>query len=339
MNRDRREVALLKQLVELDGALNRLYEDNHLVELERIEQLVELAVLLVLGQLDVVLLEAVQGELGIVHVDLHRVLHELLADDAHLWAKSGREHHHLLLMRGRLEDLLHVLAHVELLEHLVALVEDEVLDVLGDEVLVPHHLQHTSRRADDNVRRFVLQDALVLSDRHATVEDGRLDVGQVSLETVELVVDLVGQLARVAEHKGANLRLLGLELMQAGEHEDGRLTHSRLGLAEDVHAEDRLRDALVLHLGRVLEAAVDDSAQQLRLEQEVAEAGGVDARVGAAPDQRKARRHFTCVHWRGGRLASEAIAPEVTARRLGGGSRAGRRYFAARGGRQSSVMA
>ena len=160
MNRDRREVALLKQLVELDGALNRLDEDNHLVELERIEQLVELAVLLVLGQLDVVLrpqprwqsacmcvrlrndrkgagaggqeegpmlageriggralpppylLEAVQGELSIVHVDLHRVLHELLADDAHLWAKSGREHHHLLLMRGRLEDLLHVLAHV-----------------------------------------------------------------------------------------------------------------------------------------------------------------------------------------------------------------------------------
>ena len=46
----------------------------------------------------------------------------------------------------------------------------------------------------------------------------------------------------------------------------------------------RLRDALVLHFGGVLEAAVDDGAQQLGLEQKVAEAGGVDARVGAAPE-------------------------------------------------------
>jgi len=40
----------------------------------------------------------------------------------------------------------------------------------------------------------------------------------------------------------------------------------------------------VLHFGGVLEAAVDDGAQQLGLEQKVAEAGGVDARVGAAPE-------------------------------------------------------
>jgi hypothetical protein len=42
----------------------------------------------------------------------------------------------------------------------------------------------------------------------------------------------------------------------------------------------------MLHLRRVLEAAVDDGAQQLRLEEEVAEARGVDARVGAAPKSR-----------------------------------------------------
>ena len=53
----RGEVALLQQLVELDGALHALDEDDHLVELERVEQLVELAVLLVLRELDVVLLQ------------------------------------------------------------------------------------------------------------------------------------------------------------------------------------------------------------------------------------------------------------------------------------------
>ena len=72
----------LHSQLELDGALHRLDEDDDLVELERVEQLVELAVLLVLLELDVVLLEAVQRQLRVVDVDLHRVLHKLLADGA-----------------------------------------------------------------------------------------------------------------------------------------------------------------------------------------------------------------------------------------------------------------
>jgi len=38
----------------------------YLVKLERVEQVGELLVLLVLGDVDIVLLEAVQGELGLV---------------------------------------------------------------------------------------------------------------------------------------------------------------------------------------------------------------------------------------------------------------------------------
>ena len=136
----RGEVALLQQLVELDGALHALDEDDHLVELERVEQLVELAVLLVLGELDVVLLQAVQRQLRVVDVNLHRVLHELFAHGAHVVGERRREHHHLLLVRRRLEDLLHVAAHVKLLEHLVALVKDEVLDALGQQLFLAHKL-------------------------------------------------------------------------------------------------------------------------------------------------------------------------------------------------------
>ena len=74
MDGHRWEVALLQKLVELDGALHRLDEDYHLIELEGVEQLVQLAVLLILGELDVVLLQAVQRQLRVVDVDLHRVL-------------------------------------------------------------------------------------------------------------------------------------------------------------------------------------------------------------------------------------------------------------------------
>ena len=33
---------------------------------------------------------------------------------------------------------------------------------------------------------------------------------------------------------------LGVELVEGGQHEHGRLTHARLGLAHDVHAKDGL---------------------------------------------------------------------------------------------------
>jgi len=82
---DGREVALLQQGVELRCPRNRLDEDANLrvssltcamrladlVELEVVEQVVELAVLLLLLELEEVLLQTVQGELGlVVDVDL-----------------------------------------------------------------------------------------------------------------------------------------------------------------------------------------------------------------------------------------------------------------------------
>mmetsp|Transcript_36516 Transcript_36516/g.72731 ORF Transcript_36516/g.72731 Transcript_36516/m.72731 type:complete len:361 (-) Transcript_36516:1523-2605(-) len=210
----RGEVALLQQLVELDSTLHRLDENNHLVEFERVKQLVELAVLLVLLQLDVVLLEAVQRQLGVVDVDLHRVLHELFADAAHLLGERRREHHHLFLVRCGLEDLLHVPAHVERLEHLVALVKDEVLDGGGLELLLAHQLQHASGCAHDDVGALGLEDALVLIDGHAAEEDFGLHVGQVAREALKLVADLVGELAGVAEDEGTDGLLLDVELMQ-----------------------------------------------------------------------------------------------------------------------------
>lgn len=59
---------------------------------------------------------------------------------------------------------------------------------------------------------------------------------------------LVRQLAGMAEHDGANLRGGGgLNLLQHAEHKHSRLSHAGLGLAQHVHAQYSLRDALVLH--------------------------------------------------------------------------------------------
>mmetsp|Transcript_28086 Transcript_28086/g.68097 ORF Transcript_28086/g.68097 Transcript_28086/m.68097 type:complete len:241 (-) Transcript_28086:832-1554(-) len=233
------------------------------------------------------LLQAVERKLRVINIDLHRILHELLADRAHLLAECSRKHHDLLLVRCRLEDLLHILAHVELFQHLIALIENEVLDTLRVQIFVAAQLQHTAGRSDDDVGRLGLEDALVLGDGHATIEHFRLNVRQVSAEPLKLVGDLIGELASVAKDESTNSCFFRLQLVQARKDEDGRLAHTRLRLTQNVHAQDGLRDALVLHFGRVLEAAVDDGAQQLGLQKEVAEAGRVNASVRSPPVERK----------------------------------------------------
>lgn len=74
MDAGRGEVALVEDLVELRRPLDRVHEDDDLVELERVQQVHQLSVLLLLLELDVVLLQPVEGELGaIVDVDLERL--------------------------------------------------------------------------------------------------------------------------------------------------------------------------------------------------------------------------------------------------------------------------
>lgn len=113
MDRDRGEVALAQELVKLGGAKSALDEDNDLVELELVEKLVELPVLLPLLERDEVLLETVERQLGIfVDVMLRGVLHEFPANGLDLVRQCGREHHHLLLLRGGAEDFLDIATHI-----------------------------------------------------------------------------------------------------------------------------------------------------------------------------------------------------------------------------------
>jgi len=224
----------------------------------------------------------VQGELGfVVDVDFHRVLAELAADGADLLGQSRAEQHDLLLVRRHAEYFLHVPAHVELLQHAVALVQNEVLDAGQNQRLLPAQRQYPPGRPHDNVRLVVGQNLPVVLDVDAAVEHRRLDRRQVLGEPFVLVGDLEGQLAGVAQHDDLDVVVVGgrVELVEGRQHEDGGLPHPRLGLADDVPAQHRLGDALVLDLGRVLEAGVDDGPGELRLEQKVLKPGRVDRDV------------------------------------------------------------
>ena len=136
----------------------------------------------------------------------------------------------------------------ELLEELVALIENEVLDGGSVESLVPDESVESSRSSDDDVRALVLglEDLDVVLDLGSSVEDRSSKVGHELGESSVLVLDLVGELSGVAENDDGDLSIDGLDLLKGGEDEDGGLSHSGLGLAEDVHSEDRLGNTLLL---------------------------------------------------------------------------------------------
>lgn len=227
-----------------------------MVEFELIEEVVQLAILFALGQLDEVLLKTVERKLGlVVDVDLERVSHELLADRANLLRKGGAEHHDLLIGGGGAEDLLDVAAHVcrvlvgdgsgdlkahtDLVQHLVTLVQNEGFDVAQGECLVPHESVEATRCSNDDVGvcLLVLQEFDVLNDWCSTVEDRGLHIWEVLAEARVLVLDLIRKLASMAHDENLALSLYGFELMQCCQDKDRGLTETRLGLAENIDVE------------------------------------------------------------------------------------------------------
>jgi len=154
-----------------------------------------------------------------------------------------------------------------------------VLDILKAECLGADQAENTSGCADNNVGAVLLEHLLVLLNWHTAKEDGDLHAVHVLAESLVLFRDLEGQLASVAHNDDGNVAIDRLELLECSEDEDGGLTHTGLGLAEHVHAQNCLRDAFVLDLGRMFETAIDDGSEELRLEKEISKAGRVDGNV------------------------------------------------------------
>jgi hypothetical protein len=90
-----------------------------------------------------------------------------------------------------------------LIEHLVALVENENLDVAKPQLLVAYQSVETAWGCDNYVRVGLLvgQDFDVLLHGSSSVEDRGLDVWKVLAKSGVLVLDLVGQFTSVAHDK------------------------------------------------------------------------------------------------------------------------------------------
>jgi hypothetical protein len=148
---------------------------------------------------------------------------------------------------GLWRKILHVY-HTNLIKHLVAFIENEDLAAVKTKVLVPHKSVQSTGCGDNDmgVGVLVLQNFGILLDRSASVENCSFHVGHVLAETCVLVFDLVSKLTSVAHNQDRCLASDWLDLLESGEDEDCGLTKTRFSLAEDVGAQDGLRDAYLL---------------------------------------------------------------------------------------------
>mmetsp|Transcript_24253 Transcript_24253/g.41165 ORF Transcript_24253/g.41165 Transcript_24253/m.41165 type:complete len:283 (-) Transcript_24253:275-1123(-) len=222
-----REVVVIQESVQLSGAVHLRHENNDLVKLKSVQKIIQLAVLLFLGKADVELLQTVKGQFGvIIDENLHRILAEFSAHGADFLVEGGRKHHNLLLMRSGTENRLHVLAHTELGQHVIALVKNEVLHLGEVQVLSVGKIKDATRGTNNNVRLVVSKGLNVLLNVDTSVEDAGLNILQVLGESLIFSLNLVRQFTGVCEHQHMHFSVDRGDLVQSSQNEHRGLSHS-----------------------------------------------------------------------------------------------------------------
>ena len=142
----------------------------------------------------------------------------------------------------------------DLIQHLVALVEDKNLYVAKTKLLVADQGIEAAGSGDDNVWMsiFVRKGLNVFLHWSPTVKDCGLDFGKVLAETGVFVLDLISELTSMTHDQYGALSSNGLNLLQRCEDEDSRLPEARFGLAEYVGTEDGLRNAHLLNCSKAM---------------------------------------------------------------------------------------
>ena len=115
----------------------------------------------------------------------------------------------------------------DVLENLVALVENEHLEVVKVESLVFGEMEDSAWRANDDVRAVGTLEELLLLLEGLTTEDAlSLHIGQEFGKASKFSLDLESQLAGVSQNEGSAGLGVVLEAVKHREHEDGSLAHA-----------------------------------------------------------------------------------------------------------------
>ena len=197
--------------------------------LVQIREGVQLPLLLLNSNVE--LLDTLEGEFGLLDQDADRVTHELGGDFEHVLRHCSREEDDLSGLRKELEDVVDLLGETTR-QHLIGLVEDEHLDVVGLEHTALNHVLDTTRSANDDLRT-ILQSLHVLADVGTADTRMALNVHEVTNGDNNFL-DLLCKFSG----RGKDECLAGLEvrvdLLEGRDGEGGGLASAGLSLRNDI---------------------------------------------------------------------------------------------------------
>ena len=142
----------------------------------------------------------------------------------------------------------HLLLITNLVQHFIAFIEDEDFNISKAKLLLSDQRIKTTRSSDDDMRVsiFVGKGFDILLHWCASVKDCCLHFWEIFAEPGVLVLNLVGEFTGVTHDKDCALARHRLDLLKCSENEDGCLSETGLGLAEDIGSKDGLRNAHLL---------------------------------------------------------------------------------------------
>jgi len=132
-----------------------------------------------------------------------------------------------------------------LFQHLVAFIQDEIPQIVQFQISLLNQIEDSARSSNDNLRWFGFEDFLLISNGFSSIEDLGLDLQEFA-QSDEFFVDLVGEFSGVAQDQSRNRVWFLLELLQNGNHKDGRFAHPRLGLTQHIIAQNGVRNTFIL---------------------------------------------------------------------------------------------
>lgn len=111
MNADWVEEFFVQQLCQFLCSFNSVYENNGLIESQRVQQVSEFLKLFVFLNVNEKLGQSVKNEFSFINEDINFILQEFFAIFFQLLRHCGTEHHDLFIMWSLDEDLLDVGSH------------------------------------------------------------------------------------------------------------------------------------------------------------------------------------------------------------------------------------
>jgi hypothetical protein len=126
---------------------------------------------------------------------------------------------------------------------------------------------------------IILQDFTVGFDGDTSIKDSRLDRRKVLGKAFVFMSNLERQFTSVAQNEARDFIFFHIELMQGSQDKDSSLSHTRLGLTDDITSQNSLRNRFVLDLTGMLKTSVNNSTEQFWFQQEVFETRGMDTDI------------------------------------------------------------